>query len=143
MFRKLQIFISINSKRIFCLRKIITLFDFFILSHCLILNNRASFSRSTSTIWSSFIYSFCAFFIIIILFLYWKFENIIFKISFFDNSISKNYLTKSMLNSLFPFTFIFTTINPNHFPITMTLILVKISFVNIPACPDIGTFALF
>ena len=127
-------------KRILCL---LLVFNFFIMFRSLILNNRTSFGWSVRTIWSSFIDFFCRLIIIIILLINRKFEDIIFKISFFFNSIGKNHSSKSMLNSLFPFTYIFATINPKHFTLAMTFILVKVSFVNISTCPYINTFALF
>ena len=75
--------------------------------------------------------------------MYFVFQHIILKMSFFPYSIWQNKLTKAVLNSTLPLTFIAATIGPVHLAIPVSLIFSITAFVDITTCPSKYPLAIF
>jgi hypothetical protein len=62
-------------------------------------------------------------------------ENIIQEHSLFGWSILLGHFTEAMLNSVHPFAFEYASIFPDHFALSLALILVVLAFINISTNP--------
>lgn len=76
-------------------------------------------------------------------FLFYYSENIVFKYTFLPTLLRHINFTFSMLDSIFPLSFVIASIIPVHLPITISNIFSKLPFIYISCCPCKDTISLF
>ena len=79
----------------------------------------------------------------LIVYTFLLFVHIILKYTFFYGSIWKYNSSYSMLNTLLPFTFITTTISPEHRSKSLPFVFIKGTFINISTRPSKDTLTMF